>query len=92
MELKSPTLVLKPASLPLLAKPDEAKLARQAGQDFEAMLVTRLLKSARAAKLGDDLLGNNDQVRDMIDEQRGRAFASTAPLGLASLIAKGAGK
>jgi Rod binding domain-containing protein len=91
MELKSPTLLLKPASMPLVAKPDEARLARQAGQDFEAMLVTRLLKSARAARLGDDLLGSNDQVRDMIDEQRGRTIARAAPLGLASLIAKGAG-
>jgi Rod binding domain-containing protein len=85
-------MVLKPAGLPLVAKPDEATLARRAGQDFEAMLVTRLLKSARAAKLGDDLLGSNDQVRDMIDDQRGRAIAQAAPLGLASLIAKGAGK
>ncbi len=92
MELKPPTMVLKPAGLPLVAKPDEATLARRAGQDFEAMLVTRLLKSARAAKLGDDLLGSNDQVRDMIDDQRGRAIAQAAPLGLASLIAKGAGK
>ena len=57
-----------------------------------ALLVTRLLKSARAAKLGDDLMGGNDQVRDMIDEQRGRTIANAAPLGLASLIAKGAGK
>jgi Rod binding domain-containing protein len=92
MELKPTTLTLKAPALPLNAGPDEAKLAKQAGQDFEALLVTRLLKSARAAKLGDDLLGSNDQVRDMIDEQRGRTIARAAPLGLASLIAKGAGK
>jgi|JI8StandDraft_2_1071088.scaffolds.fasta_scaffold13452_2 Rod binding domain-containing protein len=92
MELKPTTLTLKAPGLQLNAGPDEAKLAKRAGQDFEALLVTRLLKSARAAKLGDDLLGSNDQVRDMIDEQRGRTIAQAAPLGLASLIAKGAGK
>jgi Rod binding domain-containing protein len=92
MELKPPTLTLKPAGLPLAATPDEAKLAAKAGRDFEALLVTRLLKSARAAKLGDDGLGSNDQVRDMVDEQRGRLIAGAAPLGLASLIARGAGR
>jgi Rod binding domain-containing protein len=70
----------------------EAKAAAKAGQDFEALLVTRLLKTARAAKLGDDMLGNNEQVRDLVDEQRGRAIAAAAPLGLAQLLAKEAGK
>jgi Rod binding domain-containing protein len=92
MELKPPALTLSHPGLPLHASPDEAKLATKAGRDFEALLVTRLLKSARAAKLGDDLMGSNDQVRDMIDEQRGRIIAGAAPIGLASIIAKGAGK
>jgi Rod binding domain-containing protein len=70
----------------------EAKAARKAGEQFEALLVTRLLKTARAAKLGDDMLGNNEQVRDLVDEQRGRAIAAAAPLGLAQLLAKEAGK
>ena len=90
MELKPPTLTLKPAGRPLQAAPDEARLAAQAGRDFEALLVTRLLKSARATSLGDDLLGNSAMVRDLIDEQRGRMIAEAAPLGLARLIAKGA--
>jgi Rod binding domain-containing protein len=72
--------------------PDAAKAAAKAGQQFEALLVTRLLKTARAARLGDDMLGNNEQVRDLIDEQRGQAIASAAPLGLAQLLAKEAGK
>ncbi|WP_164158299.1 hypothetical protein [Sandarakinorhabdus rubra] len=92
MELKPPALVLKQVGLPLAGTPDEARLAARAGADFEALLVTRLLKSARASALGDDLMGNNDIVRDQIDEQRGRLIASAAPLGLARLIAKGAGK
>jgi Rod binding domain-containing protein len=92
MEIKPPALILKPAALPLVARPDEARLAAKASTDFEALLVTRLLKSARAARLGDDLMGNNDVARDMIDEQRGRAIAQAAPLGLASLIARSAAK
>ncbi|OYZ16933.1 MAG: hypothetical protein B7Y35_03240 [Sphingomonadales bacterium 28-64-96] len=83
---------IKPVTLPLARQPDEVKAAKKAGQDFEALLVTRLLKTARAAKLGDDMLGNNDQIRDMIDDQRGRAIAQDAPLGLAQLLAKEAGK
>lgn len=73
--------------MPLTARPDEAKLAARAGRDFEALLVTRLLKTARAARLGDDLMGNNDQIRDMIDEARGRSLAASAPLGLAQILA-----
>jgi Rod binding domain-containing protein len=83
---------IRPATMPIVRQPEEVKAARRAGQDFEALLVTRLLKTARAAKLGDDMLGNNDQIRDMIDDQRGRAIAAAAPLGLAQLLAKEAGK
>lgn len=92
MELKPLLLTLKPAGLPLAAAPDEAKLAAGAGRDFEALLITNLLKSARSEALGDDLMGGNNQLRDMIDEQRGRLVAEAAPLGLARLIAKGAAK
>jgi Rod binding domain-containing protein len=83
---------IKPVTMPLAVQADEVKAARKAGQDFEALLVTRLLKTARAAKLGDDMLGNNDQIRDHVDDQRGRAIASAAPLGLAQLLAKETGK
>ncbi|WP_353198481.1 hypothetical protein [Sandarakinorhabdus sp.] len=67
---------------------DDAKRAAKAGSDFEALLVTRLLKTARAAKLGDDLMGTNDQIRDLIDETRARSLTAAAPLGLAQLLAR----
>lgn len=67
----------------------EAKARDAAASDFEALLITRLLKTARSAKLGDDLMGGNDQIRDLIDEQQGRLIADAAPLGLAQLLAKG---
>lgn len=78
--------------LSLASRPVEAQAATKAGQQFEALMVTRLLKTARAAKLGDDLMGNNDQLRDMIDDERGRLIASAAPMGLAQLLAREAGK
>lgn len=83
---------IRPVAMPLSHPPDAARTAATAGRDFEALLVTRLLKTARAAKLGDDMLGNNDQIRDMLDEQRGRAIAQAAPLGLAQLLSREAGK
>ncbi len=84
--------VLSSPPLSLASRPDEAKAAAKAGQQFEALMVTRLLKTARAARLGDDLMGNNDQLRDMIDDERGRLIARAAPIGLAQLLAREAGK
>ena len=98
MEIKAPAFALAApnpltASLPRQdTKAAEVKAAMGAGQQFEALLVTRLLKTARAAKLGDDLMGSNETVRDMVDEQRGRAIAAAAPLGLAQLLSREAGK
>ncbi len=89
MEIRPPALLLPGQPAPAAR---EAEARRKAAGDFEALMVTRLLKTVRAAKLGDDLLGGNDQLRDMMDEQQGRIIAGAAPLGLAQLLAKGAGK
>jgi len=86
MDVRPPAL-LQPGRQPVPAR--EAQERDRAAGDFEALMVTRLLKAARAAKLGDDLMGGNDQLRDMIDEQQGRIIAGAAPLGLAQLLAKG---
>lgn len=84
---------MRPAPpLSMASRPVEAQAAAKASQQFEALMVTRLLKTARAAKLGDDLMGNNDQLRDMIDDERGRLIARAAPMGLAQLLAREAGK
>lgn len=68
----------------------EAKARDRAAGDFEALLVTRVLKTARGTRLGDDLMGNNETLRDLVDDNRGRIIAGAAPLGLAQLLAKGA--
>lgn len=66
-------------------------------QRFEALIAESLLKSARAAGLGDDGLGEDnisgsgggsgDHVRAMIDHARAEAIARAAPLGIARLLA-----
>jgi Rod binding domain-containing protein len=76
------------SGLPLNTAPDEAALAAKAGTRFEALLIERLLKGARAAQLGDDLMGDNGQVRDLVDEQRAAMLAEAAPLGLARLLSR----
>ena len=71
---------------PAAARPtkQDTAVARQ----FEALIVQSLLKSARAAKLGDDGLGDTgDTVRDLQDRQRAEAIAAAAPLGIARLLA-----
>ncbi len=55
---------------------------------FETMIAETLLRSARAAKLGDDGLGDTgDNIRDMVDHQRAQAIARAAPIGVARLLA-----
>lgn len=65
----------------------DKKLARVA-QQFEALFVGQMLKSARAAALADDpLLGSGGATfRDFQDEQRAQSLAAAAPLGVAKLL------
>ncbi|WP_426164927.1 hypothetical protein [Sandarakinorhabdus sp. DWP1-3-1] len=56
---------------------------------FETLIAETLLRSARAAKLGDDGLGDTgDSIRDMVDHQRAEAIARAAPIGVARLLAE----
>ncbi len=71
---------------PAAAAPTKQDVA--VARQFEALIVQSLLKSARAAKLGDDGLGDTgDTVRDLQDRQRAEAIAAAAPLGIARLLA-----
>jgi Rod binding domain-containing protein len=73
----------QPPALPTV----EAKQRAAVGTQFEALIIAQMLKSARAADLGDDLMGQNgSQVRDMIDQSRADALARTGPFGLAKLL------
>lgn len=64
----------------------QAEIARQ----FETIIAETLLRSARAASLGDDGLGadgGSENVRAMIDHARAEAIARAAPMGVARLLA-----
>lgn len=68
---------------PRAPAPDRTDVARQ----FETLIATTLLRSARAASLGDDGLGTGgDHVRDLVDRTRAEAIARAAPLGIARLL------
>lgn len=61
----------------------DADVARK----FETLIAATLLRSARAANLGDDGLGPNaEPIRDMIDNSRAEAIARAAPMGVARLL------
>jgi hypothetical protein len=66
----------------------DPKLAKVA-QQFEALFVGQMLKSARAAALADDPFEGpaGATFRDFQDEQRAQALAKAAPLGVAKLLA-----
>lgn len=65
-------------------RPSDAEVALK----FETLIAETLLRSARAARLGDDGLGDTgDTVRDMVDYQRAEAIARAAPIGVARLLA-----
>ena len=56
----------------------------KAGQRFEAIFTGMMLKSMRAAKLGDGLFDNkaSEQFRDMFDGKLAESMAATTPLGI----------
>ncbi|WP_448662859.1 rod-binding protein [Sphingomonas sp. CJ20] len=68
---------------------DTSRLASKAnleaaGQRFEAIFTGMMLKSMRAAKLGDGLFDSKaeDQFRDMQDQQLAQSMAAHAPMGI----------
>jgi len=64
-----------------------AKVAQQ----FEALFVAQMLKSARAAALADDPLTGSAGATftDLADETRAQLLAAKAPLGVAKILEAG---
>ena len=73
---------IAPLSAPVAA-PAEAKALRQAGEQFEALMLERLLASARPPATGPEA-----DWRAMADRQVAQSLAAQSPLGLADLIAR----
>jgi flagellar protein FlgJ len=65
-----------------------------AGERFEAIFVTMMLKSMRQAKLSDGLFESqaSDQFRDMQDQQTAEAMARHTPIGIGKAMVEFLGK
>ena len=61
---------------------------RRAADAFEAIFVAQFVKTARAAKLADDVFGNqaSETYEAMLDDQYSRQLASSANLGIAEAL------
>lgn len=69
---------------------DESDLdeLRRAADAFEAIFVAQFVKTARAAKLADDVFGNqaSETYQSMLDDQYARQLASSTDLGIAEAL------
>ncbi len=78
------------AGLPLHRAPARGSTDAETARRFEALIIERLLATARAARLGDDGLGSDagaGRTRELTDRIRAEAIARAAPLGLAATLA-----
>lgn len=72
------------------ARAQSPEALRKTAQQFEALMTQQMLKSARAASLGDDLLGGGQTgfYQDMFDQQMASHLASGRGLGIADLLVR----
>lgn len=70
------------------AASDRSAELRKAAEGFESIFLSTLMKSARAASLGEDLMGGQgvDSARDMLDTELSRIASSRSGLGVAQAI------
>ncbi|SFF55499.1 flagellar protein FlgJ [Fontimonas thermophila] len=78
------------AALRAAARADSPEAVRQAAQQFEALLLQQMLKSMRAARLGDDVLGGEQTefYREMADAQLAQHLSAGKGLGIADLLVR----
>lgn len=89
---------LTPPQAPIAGSPsvatDTSRLANKdnldkAAAQFEALFINQMLKSARAAKLGDGLFDSEalNQFRDMQDAKLSETMAVHTPMGIGKALA-----
>ena len=78
------------ASLRASARANDPESVRKAAQQFEALFTQQLLKSARAANLGDDVLGGGQTefYQDLFDQQMALHLSSGKGMGLAEVLVR----
>ena len=76
-----------PVSLVPPPRDQQAEL-RKAAEGFEELFLGLFLKSARAASLGEDLMGSSavDKTRDMFDAEIARASSGRTGFGIADAV------
>lgn len=72
---------IAPLPATMAASPLEQAALKKAGQDFEALLLEKLLQSARSGASGPTA-----DWRAMADRQLAQDLAGTSPLGIAGLL------
>lgn len=88
---------LVPTQAPIIGSPsvstDTSRLANKENLDkaaaqFEALFINQMLKSARAAKLGDGLFDSEalNQFRDMQDAKLSETMAVHTPMGIGKAL------
>lgn len=73
------------------ASRDETKV-RDAAQQFEALLIQQMLRSAREAESGGGLGSedhSNDSIRDYAEQQIAQVLSASGGMGLSKLIVQG---
>jgi peptidoglycan hydrolase FlgJ len=78
------------ASLRASARANDPESVRKAAQQFEALFTQQLLKSARAANLGDDVLGGGQTefYQDLFDQQMALHLSTGKGIGLAEVLVR----
>lgn len=78
------------AGLRAAARNDDPAALRETAKQFEALFTQQLLKSMRAAKLGDDAMGGTqgEFYQQMFDQQLSLQMASGKGLGIADLLVR----
>ena len=75
--------------IPLGGTPAKAAAVKKAAQDFEAMFMTSMLESMTAGAKPDKMFGGGQgeqMYRSMLNQEYGKAIASTGTLGIADAI------
>jgi flagellar protein FlgJ len=77
-------------SLKAAARRNDPDSVRKAAQQFEALFMQQMLKSARAANLGDDVLGGGQTefYQDLFDQQMALHLSSGKGMGLADVLVR----
>ena len=59
-------------------------------QEFESIFVFQMLKSARSAKLADDIFGNNGQEKyqSLLDQEYAKTLAKGHNIGIAEALVR----